>query len=362
MTDVHWLEDRVEALISAYADRSPTDVDALRVARLAAATGAARGRFGVAAGTAARRLLAVALLSIGLLVTIVGGALLGVGRPLNSPEDRIERRPVAPFIGLPPIGALPSLPETGELVLYARGRCTSVGEFCFVWLYADGRLIWIRDGASPFGANEHTTGLLEQRLAPSGVASLMSVFSATGACGGVDRRVPIICAPGIPGSAPFPKIPVRGWVDPSWGLPASDWEDPSISAFVPSGMGACFLESNTISADSFTSWQRVESSRVLEWLPPSAANLLRGRDVKFPPLQFAPDERGPGLAMTCFGLTTPEARELSDILSRAGLERDELMAAYALGYHVAPPPPFDDGVIWIAPILPNGEWFVSGGG
>jgi hypothetical protein len=38
------------------------------------------------------------------------------------------------------------------------------------------------------------------------------------------------------------------------------------------------------------------------------------------------------------------------------------MAAYVLGYHVEPPPPFTDGVIWIAPVLPNGEWFVSGGG
>jgi hypothetical protein len=223
-------------------------------------------------------------------------------------------------------------------------------------------LIWIRDWASPFGANEGTTGLIEQRLAPSGVASLMSVFSATGACSGLDRRGPIICAPGIPGPAPFPRIPVRGWINPSWGLAASDWEDPSISAFVPTGMGACFLESNIISADSSTSWQRVGSSRVLEWLPSGAANLLRGRDIEFPPLQFAPDETGPGVAMTCFGLTTEEARTLSDILSRAGLERDELMAAYALGYHVEPPPPFKDGVIWIAPVLPDGEWFVSGGG
>jgi hypothetical protein len=362
MTDVNWLEDRVEALISAYADRAPTEVDALGVTSLAA-TGAAPGRFGVAAGTAARLHLVAAVLSIGLLVTIVGGALLGVGRPPNGdPEESIERRPVAPFIGLPPIGAPPSLPETGELVLYARGRCTSIGEFCWVWIFADGRLIWIRDGASPFGANEHTTGLIEQRLAPSGVARLTSVFSATGACSGLDRRGPIVCAPGIPGPAPFPKIAVRGWIDPSWGLLPSEWEDPSISAFVPSRMGACFFESDVISASSFTSWQQVESSRVLEWLPSEAADLLRGRDIEFPPLQFSPLERGPGLAMTCFSLTTEEARTLSDILSRAGLDRDELMAAYALGYHLEPPRPFQDGVIWIAPVLPDGEWFVSGGG
>jgi hypothetical protein len=352
MTDAKWLEDRVEALISAYADRAPTEVDALGVTSLAAA-GAAPGRFGVAAGSAARRHLALALLSIGLLVTIVGSALVSVGRPLNSdPHDLIERRPVPPFVGLPPIGAQPSLPETGELVLYARGRCTSIGEFCWVWIFADGRLIWIRDGASPFGANEGTTGLIEQRLAPTGVASLMSVFSATGACSGLDRRGPIVCAPRIPGPAPFPRIQVSGWIDPSWGLAASEWEDQSISGFVPSGMGACFIESNV----------RVESSRVLEWLPSDAANLLRGRDIEFPPLQFSPLEKGPGLAMTCFSLTTQEARTLNDILSRSGLDRDELMAAYVLGYHVEPPPPFTDGVIWIAPVLPNGEWFVSGGG
>ena len=351
MTDNNWLEERVEALISAYADRAPTDLNALGITRLAAIEAGA-GRFPVAAGVGAIRGLSVALLLIALLVTIAAGALLSVGRPLYSdPEDLVERRPVAPFIGIPPIDAAASSPEHGDLLLYARGRCANEGAFCWVWLYADGRLIWIRDGASPFGANEHTTGLIEQRLAPSGVASLISVFSATRACGSLDRGGPIVCAPTIPGPAPFPRIPDPGWIDPSWGLPASEWEDPSISAFVPSGMGACFLESGMISA-----------SRVLEWLPSDAADLLRGREIEFPPLQFAPGERGQGVAKTCFGLTTQEARALSDILSRAGLERDELMAAYALGYQVAPPPPFDEGVIWIAPILPNGEWFVSGGG
>lgn len=353
------LEFRVAALIRAYADRAPTDIDPMAVARLAAAGSPPTAQlwFGL---TYARRGLALALVLIAVLVSIFSGALVSGALPMRrDPVDvLVDRAFVEPFIGLPPAGVAPSRPAIGKLVLEASGRCTSEGAFCYVWIYADGRLIWLRDGAMPFGANEGSTGLLEQRLAPPGVERLVSAFSTTGACSGTDRDEPIVCNPPMPGPAPFPAIPDPGWIDRSWGMAARAWEDPAIWGFVPSTFGACFLESNMVSPSSDASWQRVEPSQVLGLLPPGAADRLRGRDIEFPPFM----EGWPGLRMTCFRVTTEEARAVSDILNRAGLERDEYMAAYLLGYHLGAPPPYQDAVIWFGPILPHGTWFVSGGG
>ena len=87
------------------------------------------------------------------------------------------------FIGLPAVGATPSAPESGELVLrwwgtsvthrrpdWRRGFAPYVG----VWVYADGRMIWWRDGQVPEGANELGSGYLEQRLTPEGLELLRS--------------------------------------------------------------------------------------------------------------------------------------------------------------------------------------------
>ena len=55
------------------------------------------------------------------------------------------------FIGLPPEGATPSAPERGELVLRYFGR--RYAHWYQVWVYADGRLIWQREGSLLEGAN-----------------------------------------------------------------------------------------------------------------------------------------------------------------------------------------------------------------
>ena len=52
-----------------------------------------------------------------------------------------------------------------------------------MWVYADGRMIWEREGARtpvPEGANQFTSGLLEQRLTPEGLELLRSEVLATG--------------------------------------------------------------------------------------------------------------------------------------------------------------------------------------
>jgi hypothetical protein len=88
------------------------------------------------------------------------------------------------FVGLPPEGATPSAPESGELVasLWSHIRLDPVWGTGELFLYADGRVIWTRrDGRSlGEGANEHSTGFLEQPLTPEGIELVRSEILATG--------------------------------------------------------------------------------------------------------------------------------------------------------------------------------------
>ena len=69
--------------------------------------------------------------------------------------------------GLPPEGATPSTPESGELVVELANR---------VWVYADGRVI-----SSVYDYSlEPYSGLVEQHLTPEGVEFLRSNVLATG--------------------------------------------------------------------------------------------------------------------------------------------------------------------------------------
>jgi hypothetical protein len=267
-----------------------------------------------------------------------------------SPEDPVG------FIGLPPGGATPSTPEVGELVLQANGRCAPGGGFCAVWLYADGRLIWIVDGHLPYGANRLTTGLLEQRLTPAGVELLVSEFLSTDACSSPSDSGSVDCfGRPFPGPAPFPAIATPGWTDAGWGLRATAWEDAEITAFVPSRFGACVWQDDVVSTSSYATWRAIEPALILDALPPTAADILRGRDVALP---------GGGLsdlAMTCFLVTTEQARELSVALDDAGFARDSLQQSYTLVYHLAGPNRLRNAVLVFGPILPHGEWMGSSG-
>ena len=75
------------------------------------------------------------------------------------------------FVGLPPVGATPSAPESGELVIqYWVGReGPGPGDEGRGWVYADGRLITLRH-----------FGFLEQRLTPAGVELLRSDLVSNG--------------------------------------------------------------------------------------------------------------------------------------------------------------------------------------
>ncbi len=85
------------------------------------------------------------------------------------------------FIGLPPIGASQSTPESGELVVRWEGWSATLPErrqLVRAWVYADGRMIWSRQGPVLEGANELSSGYLEQRLTPDGVELVRSAVDA----------------------------------------------------------------------------------------------------------------------------------------------------------------------------------------
>lgn len=278
------------------------------------------------------------------------------------------------FIGLPPQGATQSTPESGELVVNFYGRSSTLGgPLSRVWVYADGRMIWNREGDVPQGANERTSGFLEQRLTPDGVELLRSEVLSTGLFG---HDLTLL-------SQRFGELTVWGWVqvrvgdrlirvnweDPSsdpekddgtiatpeqvsalvrvdalitdaasW-LPASAWEVRKIRAYVPSRYAVCLAVGGPAPP--------IEPSRILPLLPEPARDLLRARE-------FAPGARG-----GCTDLTTAEARALGDALKAAGLEhfKGQRIDLSVLAYRLEISGRI--GAVIFEPYLPHGEFTCS---
>jgi hypothetical protein len=123
-----------------------------------------------------RRRVLVVVLAAAVLVAAVGTTAYGTVRVLFLDKG---------FIGLPPVGATPSAPESGELVvqwfafappLSPQQDGKDMADMVRAWVYADGRIIWDRrphdpgrGTGIPEGASELNSGYLEQRLAPEGV-------------------------------------------------------------------------------------------------------------------------------------------------------------------------------------------------
>jgi hypothetical protein len=282
------------------------------------------------------------------------------------------------FIGLPPVGATRSAPESGELViqywidpdgLTAGGRG---------WVYADGRLITLRG-----------SGFLEQRLTPEGVELLRSELVSTGLFdhhqpagrGGSphgviqvrigERLVRVQGCPGCPVN--FPERLGERLADAASWLPPSAWKDRQIRAYVASRY--------TISY--FAQPQTLERSRILSLLPAAAEDLLRDKDTvpeqwytpgcAAGPLGGCTDSAGHKVfSITNYVsyLTTEEARALAQALDDAGLKqepanRGELGYRFEIpGTSVDPPPPEKGRVrnevfIYFEPSLPDGEHVCS---
>ena len=275
------------------------------------------------------------------------------------------------FVGLPPEGATPSAPESGQLLVRLVGRSQTDGHLTHMYLYADGRLIWARDDA---------TGLLEQRLAPQGIEQLRSEVVSTGlfnhdvtlASGRVtwgeadvlvsDRLVHVRWGPGADLDNPsrvtatLEQEKALERLDallahPTQGLPASAWADNQVRAYVPSAFAVCWEGWPAKVSDP-----QSDPSDILALLPPAVRDLLAGKETTRHTGKVG-EAGGPYYehAADCAEVTTAEARFLAQTLDAAGIERTEPTAG--LQYSFDLPGQFGEAaLITFEPFLPDGEW------
>jgi hypothetical protein len=254
------------------------------------------------------------------------------------------------IVGLPPVGATPSTPESGVLEMYYwvdRPRSRS-------WVYADGRLI--RFGVPP------RRGFLEQRLTREGVKLLRSEILSAGGFGHAqpppgstslnetfgpadikvrkgDRLVPLKWV------SDLKRLEARLTNPGSW-LPASAWKQPKIRAYVPSRFRVCAAAVVVPDLDKpdHTRIVQMRPARIVALLPAAAQNVLRGRD-------WNARGAGPG----CFAVTTNEARSLAKALDGAGPATKRAGSAINLTYKFDAPSPSRQVWIGFDPFLPHGE-------
>jgi hypothetical protein len=250
-----------------------------------------------------------------------------------------------------------------------------------MWVYADGRVIFVRHGDFPFGANDRSTGYLEYPLTPEGAEVMRSEVIASGL---FSRDLHLDAIEGLP----FGVIEVRNadrlvrvaWgdlpdsdptiataeqasalerldarlADPSTWLPAGASEDLEIRAYVPSSFSVCYEGMD----------DPLPASRILASLPPAAEDLLRTADRI--PVGSGPSVDGEGTrdwVQYCSEVTTEEARALAEAFDEdPGFEKDPVVEAYGLVYQTAiGPSGTSDPTIWVAfePILPHGDMTCS---
>jgi hypothetical protein len=291
----------------------------------------------IIAGTVAA---AVVALLAGALVVATRNERIETIVPASPTDTTVSRR--VGFIGLPPVGATPSTPESGEIVVSILSCYAPIGDpgaidallpLGALWVLADGRLIWLKFEDLAEGANSRSTGLLEQRLTPEGVELMRSEATAARNSGGAppescydDERGYFVSDGGvIPGDGNTISADnehLTRIIDPwSW-LPTTAWEDPEIRAYVPS--------SYVVMYEAFGAGLNNPSSRQLAFaqLPAAAVDLV---DLS----------TGWGGAGSWGGVdgkgrtvTTDEARSLAAALDDAGFERDGLLNAYRLDYQL----------------------------
>jgi hypothetical protein len=334
--------------------------------------------------------LAVTLVAAGVVLAVAacgGGGPESAGPVSTVPADSGR----VGFIGLPPEGATPSTPESGEVVLTYFGPNPGHDGKSRLWLYADGRLVWLWDGNHPKGANDWSTGFLEQRLTPEGVDLLVGEAVSIGhwshqppppppprPCAAGEAPGTNGCQP--PSPRPLPDEPltvpfyVDVWVpglgrlgrvdrardldrlvarvaDPASWLPARAWGEREIAPYVPSRFSVCY--------GGWPPDQPIEPSRLLSLLPEWAGDLLgsKGRTPREGLFM-----KGPGdiqvVTDHCSEVTTEDARALAEALDDAGLER--FMPNVRLAYRFEAPGPSEAaGHIYFEPYLPHGEFICS---
>jgi hypothetical protein len=237
-------------------------------------------------------------------------------------------------------------------------------------VYADGRLIWRKEGNFPYGANETTTGYLEQRLTPEGVDAMRSEVVSTGL---FDRDHALLSSNGVitgvvrvRAGDGFVKLRWsntdtsprdRGTVatpdeasalrridalitHPSSWLPSSAWRDEEIRHYVPSSYAACVSAVHG----------GIAPSRILQVLPSSVGDLLRANGTSDP---------------SCLRMTTGDTRTLVQMLDNAGVPRVEGEGDVRVSYLYEPPVALEPGPIentveiFVEPYFPHGAYTCS---
>jgi hypothetical protein len=362
------LERRIESLIAAYADRAPINVDATAMTRLVA-EGSPRSGLRVFGLVTIGRSLGFMLVLLALLGAIAAGAFVAGGQPFRSDpvEMLADRAFVEPFIGLPPQGVAPSGPETGRLVLSFVARVRSIGlDVHRVWLLADGRLIWKRNveaegdaARRAFGESEPTTAVIEQRLNPAGVELMRSRVLAAG-LRNIEPADANLHASGSSGPGVLwgglvvhdgDRLVDAGWsdgelpaflADPGSWLPASAWDDPRISAYVPTRYAVCLGHGVPAGVEP------VAPSELWELLPEPTRNLIRSLAIEDPIAEWHErDER-------CFyEVSNDDAAAVAAGLEDAGLQRDSATSLIFAGIDV--PSSEWDGDVQLLVVVPNGD-------
>ena len=299
------------------------------------------------------------------------------------------------FVGLPPIGATPSSPASGELEIWYWAPWAANGKEgrTRAWVYADGRLITFGGPDRPGTANPLSTGYLEQRLTSEGVERLRSEIAAAGDFGDPDELAPPgkpSCPPGQspsdrkkaiangecadqPAPAPAPDTPMTvpfsteitvaglGTLvhvdhardlnrlyarlsDPGSWLPASAWVERDARAYVASRYAVCH--------GGWPPDQVIGRSRILALVPPAARDLLGDASLRQGPLFGEPGNFRPSYEY-CADMTTDEARAVAVALDDAGLHED---GSSRLNYRIeAPGSNPGEAHVWFEPYLPHGE-------
>jgi hypothetical protein len=329
-----------------------------------------------------RRRLVIAFAVVAVAAAIAAAAVGGV-------RDFVLR---TGFIGLPPIGATPSTPASGELEIFYWVNWAANGNEgrTRAWVYADGRLISLGGPDRPGSANPLSTGFLERRLTPEGVELLRSEILSTGEFGyePPPPAPPPPCPKGespsvrkkaiangdcqLPTPLPDPDkpliIPFSTTVEvaghgrivrvdrardyfhlearlshPASWLPESAWVDRDVRAYVASKYRVCY-----------SGWppdEPVEQSRIVSLFPASTRDLLGSATERQGPLFGSPGHFRPSHEY-CLDATTDKARALVAALDAAGLERK---GASRLSYDILDGGPDPRGSLYFEPSLPHGE-------
>ena len=267
------------------------------------------------------------------------------------------------IMGLPPVGAAPSTPETGELIVHMWSSQTSTAPWMRIFVYADGRLITQREGWTASGPRDEAlyreTSYLERRLTPEGVEALWDYARSSGlfeADGEVvlnvgdvrstcprtlqvrngDHLVSVTCTDGRNDGDPQDEATPEqlGWIvrlqdrliDPASWLAPSAWEDYTATPYVASRYMVCI-------------WYGESSV-----LPEAAVEVLaEGTPATHP---HDPDNT------SCTTLTTEQARQLTTALDEVGTRRE---GKAEISYFLVDAAGDDAGNMMLTPYLPHGQ-------